>query len=442
MPARPAVVGVRVAEDLDEAVVEVRLPVRDRALEVLEAVLLPAQQLRALVGVVEDRDGVLQRLGRAAVDLLEVRLAHGDERGVDVEGHGVLGDAERVEAGVGLVDHRLDRVELRRDLVEVDDGGAVDLCDPFRGAERDLEEDVPGHHGRRREADPRRVQPLVLVVQFLDGGRGDHERLADIRVDGHHENAVVVVRTQQVPRLPGPHEALVLHRRLRDRRQQGVADCPVDVGPLAGAAGPLREPPGAAPVGVAVALPLALRVLVVAVAVGEAHDVRPGPRPGGRRRGERALVAVVDVYRRLGDEDRLGLRLPVVLAPGVGDEVVPLLQGRGVVAPGVPVPLGEERLGVELVDLAVGLARSRGVSDVLDVVGLPVGDLALADREVPGEAVVERAGSPALARPRRSVSSSSSSVSAWFWNANIDGAIDPYWPSFVPKPTVGSALSA
>ena len=78
--ARADILGIGIAEDLDQPVFVVPLLVRQVALELLQGVLVLAQPLRVAVGVVVDRDGVVKRLFRALIDLLEMGLPGADLR--------------------------------------------------------------------------------------------------------------------------------------------------------------------------------------------------------------------------------------------------------------------------------------------------------------------------------------------------------------------------
>ena len=92
------VAGMRVAEGFDQAVFVVALLVVRVLGELLDRVLVAAEELGGLVGLVPHGHGVVHGLERAVLDLLEVSLAGGDLGRVNVEGHRALGQAERVHA--------------------------------------------------------------------------------------------------------------------------------------------------------------------------------------------------------------------------------------------------------------------------------------------------------------------------------------------------------
>ena len=123
------VVGIRVTEDLDQAIVEIGFTVRHRVLELLRAVGLTAQQLGGVVGVIEHFDGVVERLDRPIVDLLEMRLALADGRGIDIERENVLGQTQRVQTAIGVVHLDLNVRERRSNVVQLLDRRAVYFSD-------------------------------------------------------------------------------------------------------------------------------------------------------------------------------------------------------------------------------------------------------------------------------------------------------------------------
>ncbi len=129
--ARTDVVGIGIAVDLDHLVGEVGFLFNRVLVELVRIVLGAAQLVAQLVGVVPDVDRVLQGHQGAFVDLLELGLVEGrvEPGRVDVEGHHVLREAERIQSGVGLVDLALHVLVLRGDLVEMADGGTLDLLD-------------------------------------------------------------------------------------------------------------------------------------------------------------------------------------------------------------------------------------------------------------------------------------------------------------------------
>ena len=111
--ARADVAVVGVAEDLDHAVFHVELLPFGVALEFVGIELDLAEAPGEAIGVVEGADGVGDRLLGAGVDLLEVgfalgRVLYGVDRRVDVEGDGVVVEADGVEALVGFIELGLD----------------------------------------------------------------------------------------------------------------------------------------------------------------------------------------------------------------------------------------------------------------------------------------------------------------------------------------------
>ena len=63
-----------------------------------------------LVGLIPDRHGVDHGADGAAIDLLEMSLALVDQGRVDVEGHALSGEAERIQSRIGLIEFVLQRV--------------------------------------------------------------------------------------------------------------------------------------------------------------------------------------------------------------------------------------------------------------------------------------------------------------------------------------------
>ncbi len=227
---------VGVAEDLDQAVAQVALLVFDVAREVDQGVLVAAQGLGQLVGVVEDRHRPRQGFAGAFLDLLEVgqaldSRADVEKGGVDVEGHHAARQAEGIEAGVGAVEGGLDLAVVLGDLGDFRHPGAVDLAD-------------------------------------LGEARG-------------YQNAVVAQEGLEI----GVERAVHRSRLLPLVGQERVGRHPVEVGAVAGAARPARQSPGALGIRVLVALPLAGRV---AGGAGHPHHLEADRQ----RPGVEALVVV------------------------------------------------------------------------------------------------------------------------------------------------------
>ena len=59
--------------------------------------------------MIEHGNGVVHCGDGAVINLLEVCLAGGDLRRIDVEGNDVFGETQRIQAGVSLVHLALDR---------------------------------------------------------------------------------------------------------------------------------------------------------------------------------------------------------------------------------------------------------------------------------------------------------------------------------------------
>jgi hypothetical protein len=126
---RPDIIRVGRAKYFDETVVEVRFAIRDTPLEAVRVVRLSPQQLRAGIGVIEDRHGIFQRLVRPLVDLIEVRFPRGNGAGIDIEGHDLPREPERVAAAVREIDLLLDQSEGFGNVRQLANVPALDLLD-------------------------------------------------------------------------------------------------------------------------------------------------------------------------------------------------------------------------------------------------------------------------------------------------------------------------
>ncbi len=115
--------------------------------------------------------------------------------------------------------------------------------------------------------------------------------------------------------------------------------------------------------------------------IGEIDNVSAGPRFGRGGLGELALVLEIDLDRNAAHQNRLWTRHPG--EERMAQKLVVGLQPGQVAAPGVAVSLGVQEAPIFVIDEAVEIL-------VGNIVGLGVGNLAVARREVPEQPVVDR----------------------------------------------------
>ena len=172
--ARPDVIGVRRAVELDELGCQGPFVVLDLGLHVLQRVALRADGRGHDPGLLESHRGVFEGSHRAFVQLLEVtlRIGAGHHVGVDVQGQAVARKAQRCQAGLGVVEHLLDLLVDQGQLTQLRDRGAIDLLDALvRRVGIFLRQHGVAHH-------PVQVGPLAHtagpVVEAPMPFRGDH----------------------------------------------------------------------------------------------------------------------------------------------------------------------------------------------------------------------------------------------------------------------------
>ena len=103
-PGRSDIIGIGIAKDFDQTVVEIGLALDNGLLKLGDLVRLAAEQLTGVVGMIEDRDRVVHGSDRSLINLFEVGLARADGRWIDVERHNVLGQPERVQPAIRHVE--------------------------------------------------------------------------------------------------------------------------------------------------------------------------------------------------------------------------------------------------------------------------------------------------------------------------------------------------
>jgi len=116
------------------AVIEFLVADGDR--EVGNGILLLPEFAAQEGGAVEGGFRVLQGLDGAGIELVEVGVPverSQDLGGIDIEGNDAIGEAERVESGVGTDDGADDGLGFGDELGEFDDGGSVDPLNPGVG---------------------------------------------------------------------------------------------------------------------------------------------------------------------------------------------------------------------------------------------------------------------------------------------------------------------
>ena len=91
-----------------------------------EAVALLPQQLGGVFGLVERRDRVFQGVRRPLVNLLKMRRAGIDARRGNIEGERPIGQTERIEVAVGVVERLLEGRGLGDQLRQLRYRGPVD----------------------------------------------------------------------------------------------------------------------------------------------------------------------------------------------------------------------------------------------------------------------------------------------------------------------------
>lgn len=123
------VIAVGIAEHFDESVFEIGFAFDDVLLEIGDGIGLASEELAGVIGVIEDRDGVIEGADGAIVDLFEMRAILRNENGIEIEGDDIFSQAERVKTGVGFIDLILDIDESGGDIAKFGDGGAIDLLD-------------------------------------------------------------------------------------------------------------------------------------------------------------------------------------------------------------------------------------------------------------------------------------------------------------------------
>ena len=239
------------------------------------------------------------------------------------------------------------------------------------GSGHDIRVNVQGQAVARQ---PQRRQAGLGVVEHLLNLPVDQGQLTQLR----HRGAIDLL------------DALV--RRVGIHlRQHGVAHHPVQVGPLAHAAGPVVEAPmpfrGDHPVGI----PSGLTKTVpsdgisrtISLAKNQLQDLKARLAHGAGRRRKLALIDIVHLDRLAENGDGLGSGHPIELV--VEDQTVITLEGCQIMAIGVAVALREGLGRVGRIDHAIGVK-------VLDIVVLGVDDLARVDApgKVPIQPVVGR----------------------------------------------------
>jgi len=94
------------------------------------------------------------------------------------------------------------------------------------------------------------------------------------------------------------------------RRQNGIADSPVEQGPLAGPAGPLINTPVSLSIAILITGKLSLGIFGVHLSVRQVDDFTSGLGLGSSRHSEFPFITVINLYRRTGNKDCLGLGQP------------------------------------------------------------------------------------------------------------------------------------
>ena len=289
--ARPDVIRVRRAVELDQGILICGLLLHHRSPQLVQGILLRTHELGDVLRVVEGCHRVVQGHLGALVDLLEVGpvLRPDDHSGVQVKGDATLRDAHWAVAALGPIDRCLDGRADARQFLEFRNGRAIHALDALvLGVRIDGRQHGVAHHPMHVAALPRSRGPVVQAPMPRHASGAFRRRIGRLGI-----------RAGRAKLLPGVHLGPV-----------GLAPCQV-------------------------------------------HHLLPGPRQGHGAGGKLSLVLVI--HRDGLAQDVHGLDAWHPVEAGVHEQRVVSLDRREVMPIGVAMALRVHQRGVLGVDDAVGV---------------------------------------------------------------------------------------